>query len=156
MGAYPIIFIDMIRPGTEYDVFKISKLWFSMVREMRPDLEPNPSLWRKHCFRFLRTGNYFIFVDEAGGRIRGFVDYFLFMEPSTDKLHGCGQHFYVLPEFRKTKIAWELYHSAITDMDTRGVQIRELMCFKKEIPFWKKRGFSEPVRYMMRMGVQNV
>ncbi len=133
---------------------KISRLWWDMVREMRPDWEPRQDWWREHCFGFLRTGRYFIFAAEEGGKIVGFLDYFIFPEPSTGKIHAVGQHFYVKPEYRRTRVAWHLYQSAFMAAKQRAENI-DLFCFPEEEKFWKKRGFK-PIRLSMRLGVQNV
>ena len=145
----------MIRAATESDVLKISRLWFLMVREMRPEWDPNPALWREHCFNFLRSGKYFIFVAEEGGRILGFIDYFLFAEPSTNKLHAVGQHFYMIPEFRKGKTAWWLYKVATDTAKKLGARVLELHCFESELPKWKRKGY-EPTRFLVRQEVVNV
>jgi hypothetical protein len=145
----------MIRQANERDVFKISRLWYLMVKEMRPDWEPNPGLWREHCFNFLKSKKYFIFIAEEGGRVQGFIDYFLFPEPSDDKIHAVGQHFYMMPECRKGKTAWWLYKIATDTAKMQGAQILELFCFEKEIKKWKRKGYT-PMRYLVRQEVANV
>jgi len=145
----------MIRQATEADVPKISRLWLAMVKEMRPDWKPDIEMWREHCYNFMRNGRYFIFVAEEGGRIFAFVDYFLFPEPSTGKTHAVGQHFYMLPEFRKGKTSWRLYHSATRHAQDHGAQVLELFCFESELPRWKRKGYT-PTRYLVRQEVANV
>lgn len=146
----------MIRRATQADILKLSRLWFSMVKEMRPEWEPNPALWREHCFRFMQTGTYSIFISEnGGGRIHGFIDYFLWPEPSTNKLHAVGQHFYMLPEFRKGKAAWELYRAATGDAISRGAKVLELFCFENELPKWERKGYQK-TRFLVRREVGHV
>lgn len=145
----------MIRQANERDVFKISRLWFLMVKEMRPEWEPNPGLWREHCFNFLRTRNYFIFVEEDGGRILGFIDYFLFPEPSDNKIHAVGQHFYMLPEFRRGRAAWWLYKIATDTAKMQGALVLDLFCFENELRKWKRKGYI-PKRFVVSKEVSHV
>jgi GNAT superfamily N-acetyltransferase len=142
----------MIREGTISDIFKVSRLWRDMVLEMKPDWKPNLQWWRDYCQKFLEGGNYFIFVDEDGERLNGFVDMFLFPEPSTGMVHLIGQHFYVRPYKRKTTIAGHLYRKALHLAKQKGVGAIDLFCFDNEKPMWEKRGFSQ-ARALMRMEV---
>lgn len=126
-----------------------------MVKEMRPEYEPNAGLWREYCVNFMRRGKYFVFVAEDRGRVIGFIDYFLFKEPSTDKIHCVGQHFYMIPEFRKGKTAWWLYKVATDTAKMLGAQVIELHCFEEELPKWKRKGYKI-ARYLVRQEVVNV
>lgn len=120
-----------------------------MVRELAPEYTPNVEWWREHAKRFLSAGTYQAFVAEDGGRIVGFLDGFIFPEPSTGKLHGVGQHFYVLPEYRGTSAAGLLYRHLLKTARESGCQVIELFCFDREKSFWLKKGYK-PVRSMVR------
>ena len=130
-----------IRLGTESDLHKVARLWLQLVIELAPELNPNVSWWRKLAGQHIKTKNYFIYVAELGGRLIGFIDYFLFPEPATSKVHCIGQHFYILPEHRKSKVAGNLWRTAIKASKAQGAQVHELFCFEKEVEFWNKRKF---------------
>lgn len=130
-----------IRRGTISDLHKIANLWLKLVNELAPELTPNAIWWKKLAGEHIKTNNYMIFVAELGGRIIGFIDYFLFPEPATSKLHCVGQHLYILPEYRKQNVAGNLWKTAIKTSKLQGAQVHELFCFEKEVAFWNKRKF---------------
>lgn len=132
-----------IRLANKTDLLKVSRLWLYMVQELDVDksLEPNVTWWRDHAAKFMDSGNYFMQVAELGGKIVGFIDYFIFPEPATSKLHCVGQHFYVLPEYRRAVISGKLWKLAIQQSKKLGAQVHELFCFESEKPFWQKHGF---------------
>jgi GNAT superfamily N-acetyltransferase len=139
----------IIRRGTEHDVLKVSRLWLKMVEELAPDFTPNVVWFRNHAHKFLKTGDYAIFVAEEGGKIVGFIDFFIFPEPSTGKIHGVGQHFYVSPEYRGNCISGQLYKKTVDTMKKVGCQALELFCMDNEKRIWTKKGYK-PVRTMVR------
>ena len=144
----------LIRQGNEGDIVKASRLWLEMVEEMRPDFTPNVEWWRKIARESMRSGAYFLLVADDGGKINGFLDWFLFPEPSTGQIHMVGQHLYLKPEFRGTGIGREMYETALEFGKTRGIKTFELFCFDAEQPYWEKRGFA-PLRTLMRKEIQN-
>lgn len=103
----------MIRKGTENDILKISRLWLKMVDELAPDYTPNVEWWREIAYNTIRNGMYHVFVIEEGGRLLGFLDFFLYPEPSTGKVHMVGQHFWVEPEMRSNCVSGKLYRTAL-------------------------------------------
>ena len=144
----------VIRAGLQSDILKVSRLWVELVKELGPELTPNVEWWREHAEIYMRSGVYFVFVAEEGGRPVGFIDYFLFKEPATSKVHAVGQHFYVLPEYRKSKVSGQLWRKAMTHGKKNGAQIYELYCFEKELPFWKRHSFL-PKRNLVRREIIN-
>ena len=140
----------IIRRGVLHDVLKVSRLWLRMVEETAPHLTPDVSMWRKHAEGFLTNGAYSIWVAEEGGRLVGFIDSFLFPEPSTGKLHWVGQHFYVLPEFRKGPVPGLIWRSALSLSKRNGAKVWEFCCFEGMRPFWEKRGFKQTRCFMRR------
>jgi len=138
-----------IREANENDVLKVSRLWLQMVEELASDLTPNLDWWRNHATSFMKSGNYFMFVAESGGKILGFIDFFLFPEPATSKIHAIGQHFYVLKEYRHTGVSSKLWKRAIKNAKKNGAQLFELFCFEKEKKFWEHHGFL-PKRILVR------
>lgn len=142
----------MIRPGTANDILKVSRLWLQMVTELAPELTPNVEWWRAHALNFLKNGAYHFFVADLGGKLVGFLDYFIFPEPSTGKWHGVGQHLFVLPEHRRTGIGGLLYRSTVKDMMKKGCTVQELFCFESELPGWIKKGYK-PKRTLVRKEV---
>ena len=142
----------VIRKGNKNDILKVSRLWLQMVNELSPKFTPNVQMFRAHCEKFMSNGNYEMFVADEGGRIVGFLDFFLFPEPSDGKLHGVGQHFYVIPEYRGNCVSGKLYKNTIRTMKERGCAVRELCCFENEKQGWIKKGY-EPLRSIVRRDI---
>lgn len=138
-----------IRQANEGDITKAGRLWLEMVREMRPDFTPNVEWWRKIARESMRQGSYALLVADDGGKIVGFLDWFLFPEPSTGKIHMVGQHLFLLPEYRNSGVGRDLYERALDHGKSKGITTFELFCFDNEKPHWEKRGFS-PLRTLMR------
>ncbi len=140
----------VIRLGNKKDVEQISKLWFQMVNELRPDWKPNINWWKKMCYALLDMKDFYsIAVAEIKGEIVGFMDGLAFPEPSTGKLHGVAQHFYILPKYRKSNVALKLYRYVLRLAQERKVEIFEFFCFSDNKDFWSKKGYKE-IRTMMR------
>jgi len=141
----------MIREATKDDVENISILWEMMVNEMRPELTPNKNWWASMCKSFLaqETTGYKIVVAQKEDEIIGFVDGFIFPEPSTGKIHGVGQHFFILPEYRKGSAAAGLYKTIVSIAIKKGAEVLEFFCFPEGMKFWGKRGYKL-TRCMMR------
>lgn len=141
----------IIRYARPHDVEEIASLWERMVKELKPDYAPNVSWWAGMAKVLLNTDAYrcLTAVDDCTGRIIGFLDGFLYPEPSTGKLHAVGQHFYVLPEYRGTSTAGRLYKEAIRAARAAGSTVLEFFCFPAEQSFWENKGYA-PTRMMMR------
>ena len=146
----------IIRTATKEDAYKVSCLWEQMVNESRPDFTPNREWWEKMFISFMNTPiiKYNVVVAEYEGELVGFIDGFVFPEPSTGKVHGVGQHFYILPEHRQSTIAGRLYVDIVGIALRSGAEVLEFFCFPEGIPFWSKRGFTT-ARIMMRREVPN-
>jgi GNAT superfamily N-acetyltransferase len=145
----------MIRNGTEGDILKVSRLWVKMVTEMKPEWTPKVEWWRKIALNNLHGGRYFLSVADNGGKLSGFLDWFLYDEPSTGKLHAVGQHLFLDEEYRNIGIGNSLFHHAVEQAKKKKAEVIELMCFDNEKRFWEKKGFA-PLRTLMRMEVENV
>ena len=139
----------IIRQGMVTDIFELSRLWLQMVKELCPQFAPNVSWWRELAQKCFQGGNYFVLVAEIDNKIIGFIDWFMYPEPSTGKIHAVGQHFFVIPEERKKSISGTLYKKMMNISKKQGAQITELFCFDKEINFWKNHKFN-PIRSMLR------
>jgi GNAT superfamily N-acetyltransferase len=144
----------LIRQANEADLHKAGRLWLAMVTEMRPDFTPNVEWWRKIARDSMRNGTYFMFVADEGGKIVGFLDWFLFPEPSTGQTHLVGQHLFLDPSFRGSGIGRELYEKTLEIGTGMGIKIFELFCFSNEQPYWEKRGFA-PLRTLMRKEIKS-
>lgn len=144
----------IVRKATPDDIERVSILWEQMVKEMRPDFTPNRQWWMQMCQSFMSNGfiEYELIVAEDNDKIIGFIDGMMFPEPSTGKVHGTGQHFYILPEYRKTMVAAKLYRQIISIAIKKGIDAVEFFCFPESIKFWKKRGYNL-TRCMMRRTV---
>lgn len=139
----------IVRAGNESDIVKASRLWLEMVKEMRPEWTPNVEWWRKIAVGSMRSGTYFVVVADEGGKLVGFLDWFIFDEPSTGKTHAVGQHLFLRPELRGSGIGRNLYDKAMEAVKDMGINTVELFCFENEKPMWEKRGFA-PVRSLLR------
>jgi GNAT superfamily N-acetyltransferase len=139
----------IIRFGTENDILKTSRLWLQMVNELAPEYTPKVEWWRKIALHNLKNSSYEFLVAESGGKLSGFIDWFKYPEPATGKLHAVYQHFFVLPEHRKSTLAGKLWRISFEITKKHGCMIREGFCFEKEITFWKRHGFN-PTRVLMR------
>ena len=140
----------VIRLGTQEDITQISKLWLQMVNELRPGLKPNVSWWQTMCRNFMDATNlYTVIVALDKSTIIGFVDGFIFPEPATGKAHGVAQHFFILPEYRKTNIAQRLYLQILKLAKQKKASCVEFFCFSDNKEFWLKKNYKE-MRIMMR------
>ena len=142
----------MIRKAIGKDLYNISKLWERLVLDARPEFKPRRDIWEQMAMQLLSTNNYTILVAEVNGEIVGFIDGFIFMEPSTGKVHGIGQHFYVLPGHRKMFIGAELYREIVSLAVEKDAEVLEFFCFPEDLPFWRRHGYS-PARVMVRANV---
>lgn len=137
-----------IRRALVTDILKVSRLWAQMAKELDVKSDPNLSLWRKRIEELMHSPFYTLLLAEEGGKILGFLDFFLYLDPSTAKIHATGQHFYVLFEYRCNGIAGKLWNLAVKYAKNQGVEEIEVFCAKKEKPFWEKHGFVVN-KYMM-------
>ena len=124
-------------------------LWVEMVKESRPEWEPNKSWWMDIAARNMVAGHYFQLFVIDDDDVCGFGDFFLFPEPSTGRLHCTGQHLYVKPEKRGTAAASRLVKAWYRTAKESGADTVELFAFYDEQDRWNKVGF-EPVRVLMR------
>lgn len=143
-----------IRQGTEADILKASRLWLEMLKELAPQYKsPNIEWWRRTAENAFRRKVYFLFVADNGGKIVGFLDWFLFPEPSTGLVHAVGQHYYVMPEYRGTTVAGRLYRQTVAEAVKKGAKVFELFTFESQKPMWIDLGFN-PLRTLMRKEVK--
>lgn len=138
----------MIRMATKEDVGNISLLWEKMVLSMRPGWQPSREVWEGMCIAMMDSGFYSVLVVEKDKNIVGFADGMMFPEPSTGKMHGVGQHFFILPEYRGM-LGGELYREIISLALEKGAEVLEFFCFPEELPFWNRHGY-QPARIMVR------
>ncbi len=143
----------IIRYAKLEDVEMIARLWEEMVKEMKPEFKPNVKWWADMAKKLIVTEIYNILVaiDWHNHRayLAGFMDFFIYPEPATGKIHGVAQHFYVRPKHRNANVASRLYRTAIKYGRSQNVEILELFCFIEEQAMWKRKGF-EPFRALMR------
>lgn len=138
----------MIRLATENDLPAASALWEQMVLSMRPEWTPNRTLWESMAKTMLNSGLYSLLIAEKDNVIVGFIDGMIFTEPSTGKVHGVGQHFFILPEYRG-RLGGELYRGMVSLALKKGAEVLEFFCFPEELSFWRRHGFG-PARVMVR------
>jgi GNAT superfamily N-acetyltransferase len=142
----------IIRQATPKDITKVSQLWLYLTKEQVKDCCPNVSWWCDRIFRMMKTPDYFMLVAEEGDDILGFIDLILFDEPTDSKRHAVGQHFYVLPEKRGTKVSAKLWKT-ILDLIRDRVEVLDAMCGEKQQKFWEKRNFKQKFSMMQKVGV---
>ena len=143
----------VIRQATEADIVKASRLWLEMLAEMAPQFDtPNVKWWREIAAVNMRQGQYHMLVADEGGKIVGFLDWFLFPEPSTGKVHVVGQHLFLESDYRGKGTGRELYETAIAWVKEHEIKSIDMFCFDKELPMWQKRGFV-PLRTLLRKEV---
>lgn len=135
--------------GTIEDIEEVSQLWLEMVKELAPSYEPRVDWWQVIAKRAMEGGDYRLFILKDDESMVGFVDFFIFPEPSTGMLHSVGQHLYVQPAYRDNKMTGRLWRAAIKEAKNSGSKNIELCCFDNEQSGWQKKGFV-PVRTLMR------
>jgi GNAT superfamily N-acetyltransferase len=130
----------IIRYAAPHDVEEIASLWERMVKELKPEYAPNAGWWVGMAKALLNTEAYHAVtaVDDQTGRIIGFLDGFIYPNPLTGAIHGVGQHFYVLPEYRKTPVAARLYREALKKAKAKGSKIIE---FLTDATTWQRKGY---------------
>jgi GNAT superfamily N-acetyltransferase len=134
--------------ATAGDLEEISGLWLSMVLELAPTYEPRRDWWLKMSENLMNSGIYHIHIAREN-HIIGFMDYFIFPEPSTGKIHAVGQHLYLRPVYRGGDTASKLYRFCIRDARKLDATVFEFCCFQNDIQKWEKKRY-EPTRTMMR------
>jgi len=139
----------MIRIATKKDLYEVSKLWIEMSKELVPEREPNVEQWIEMCSNLFDAGMYYLVVYEVR-EILGFVDGMVFDEPSTGQKHATAQHYYVLPEYRKTKIASLLYNKAIEIGIEKKATAVGIYCLPEMEQFWNDKGFKKKQIVMER------
>lgn len=139
----------MMEYSFDEDIKDITPLWLSMVNEVDPEATPNIDWWLELTKNLKESGNYIVIAAKENGKIIGFCDGLLFNDPLSGKRTGMGQHFYVLPEYRETTIAENLYRDCDSKLIEMGAETIELQCYKEKERFWKRAGY-EPIRIIMR------
>jgi len=139
----------MIRRAEVEDIDAVALLWLKMVKELAPTFTPNLEWWKEMAVKLFDTEIYVSFVAEVDGEIVGFVDGFIFNEPSTGKIHGVGQHLYITPEYRNDIRTSLLLKYIMQAGKEAGATVFELFSFKEQEPLWIKKGFL-PKRTLLR------
>jgi len=132
-----------------------AELWMEMVKESRPDWEPNPHWWIDIAQKNMISGSYTQLFAVDGDDVCGFGDLFLFPEPSTGKLHCVGQHIYVRVPYRGSSAARSLVREWYKIAKDSGASYMELFAFDDEKERWNKKGFL-PARVLMRKEMKHV
>ena len=139
----------IISQGSAETLGNVSDLWEQMVGEARPDWVPNKDAWKTMALALFNTGNYVQLLAIENNKLVGFGDFVFFNEPSTGKLHSVGQHFYILPEYRKGQAGYKMYRAWKEISKGFGATVMELFSFADETARWTKVGFT-PARTLLR------
>jgi ribosomal protein S18 acetylase RimI-like enzyme len=138
----------IIRSGKIEDIAQISYLWLQMINETKLGNNPNVEWWKTMCSNLINMKDlYFLVIAEIKDKIIGFIDGIIYSEPSTGKIHGIAQNFYVLPEYRQTNTSSKLYRYILKIGKQKGVQIVEFFCSNPE--YWAKKGYKD-AKVMLR------
>lgn len=142
--------IVTIRDVQEDEVEEVARLWLCMTTEVRPDLEPRLDWWVDITKRSLQSLDYKMLVADVDGGVVGFIDWWLLANPSDGKVHMTSQYMYLLPEYRDSGVARQLYLEAIFMAKEAGAQALELLCFEGEVEKWNKKGYKPTIFIMQK------
>lgn len=137
--------------ATTGDLLELANLWYRFAKEAEPTDAPNKELWIKGIKNFIEneTTPYRMVVGREDGVIVAFADAFIIHQPSTDKIHGIGQHFYTHPLYRKTLVSSIMLKKLIDWGKGHKVEIIELFTDTLDDSFWLKHKFK-PQTLMVR------
>ncbi|MEK6760095.1 MAG: GNAT family N-acetyltransferase [Deltaproteobacteria bacterium] len=144
-----------IREATIDEVEAVADLWLAMCAELKPEATPDKGAWIKLVGDLFRTGTYHIVVAEDEGRLVGFVDGLIYLEPSVGQKIGMSQFIYVHPDHRFSDTAPRLYQLIVQLVNGYGVTSVYTTCEQKTKALWERKGFVVE-RYIMRHIVEEV
>jgi GNAT superfamily N-acetyltransferase len=90
----------------------------------------------------MKSGSYYLFVAEEGGKIVGFTSFSINLDPAMGEVHAVGRHIYVEPEYRKGKVGSLLHKENLRCAKEQGAKAWVLMCTNNEKSVWIKKGFE--------------
>lgn len=145
----------MIEVGfaTTDDLPELSDLWYKFAKEAAPEDNPNKGLWMSTIESYLKNDStpYKMVVGRDDGTIISFADVFIMHQPSTDKIHGIGQHFYTHPAYRKSMVSSMVLKKLMDWGKAQGVEIIELFTDTIEDSFWLRHKFKPQTLMVRRM-----
>lgn len=139
----------IIRRAFEYDVHKLARLWLAMVNELNPDFDPNLQWWRRDTLNMMRHDkDYMCLLAEEGGKVVGFSDGYIMLEPAQGKILFFSRHSYVQPELRHGDVIKKIYRELTAEARARGAQALMFGCGDTTKAMWESHGYRQ-VEYTM-------
>lgn len=93
---------------------------------------------------------YRMFGAFDGSKLVGFIDVMARLEPRPPYARGLGFHFYVLPNYRRTRIPYRLYKCGIAYAKSLGLTCVSAFASTDTQAWWKRRGFSPRMVEMVK------
>ena len=139
--------IDVLKD--ENELVRVSELWLELIREFCPKYAPNVEWWLLECNVLFKMENFKVFVvRDDDERIVGFCTVLVYNDPATGERIGAGREFYVMPEYRKTRMAYRLMKDSEGYARKMGATLFEMYVVSDRMKFWFKRGYV-PMRAIM-------
>lgn len=133
----------VVRKAEREDIPRISVLWALWVRSVDPENgNPDIDAFVDFQMRIMGLPEFHYFVAEVDGRMVGFVNGFIDVQPSTGKKIGCSEQLYVLPEFRGSQVGGMLFRRMVESANESGAEVLALQCRPEKKDFWEKKGFK--------------
>lgn len=133
---------------------QIGDLWVKMLNEtmalsgirIKPDLISFKE-WLTNQIINNRNGYACFYAVDENNRVIGFIDGILYYDFTKSIKMGCGNHFYVLPEYRGF-LSIKLLRKLINLGKQLGIKEMGLVTWSKTVNQWKRFGFHKE-RYIM-------
>jgi hypothetical protein len=134
----------------ESDLPVVADFWVQLVKSEYPDAEPNKEAWIDRITGMMKTGKYVCVIAYHVDTPVGFGDFYFNDEPATGKLHSVGQHFYILPVYRKGQAGHMIYKLWKKTAKNLGAEILELRATESNEDMWNRAGFKPKEVIMWR------
>lgn len=133
------------------DLEEISHLWVNFIKEGDADSAPNREEWLRRAATLIKNRNYYLLVSTKEGKITGFQDGVVTLEPSINKMCVMGRDFYVGPEHR-TGPSTRLLNALTMKFGKRaGVTDIIRLIRPSLLDYWTKKG-CKVTNIMIRTG----
>lgn len=135
------------------EVESVAELWLSMGLELHPQSTPSRETWIELTQGLFRSGKYHIVVAEHEGQLVGFVDGFVYLEPTSGQLTGISQYIYIMPAYRMGDVAPRMYELIQRLVNGDGAQTVLITAELQTKRMWERKGFVVE-KYIMRKQVE--
>lgn len=118
-----------VRRGVLADVPELAPLWVKLTQEDMGDKAfPDPLLWIAQTVGLMHNQDYYLFVTEDRGKIVGFMDGFVAMDPSTSQKVMTGRHIYMEKDYRNSGNTEKMHREGVKLARSVGVDV-----FKRKV-----------------------